>query len=1026
MRKSAILIIICFLLIPVRTDALFQKKDYKQIFLNNAINAEKRNDHKTAFNMYEKALYYYKKDTKIIKHYAEFCERKKYFDKAEKLYHKLYVLTKDNNFLFKGNLCAVKNGKLSNEELQKIIQNKYLTSAQKSELNSALAYHFSYKNDWAKVKQTCDKTPKNLIGKDLITTCIVASERAHDKKASMGYCLRYSQLYPNDSEITNKIISLAEELKDYNIEEKFIKKLSALNPDDKGIKYKLAGFYERQKQWKKAVKVYEALMLSGDKSEHVNKSHAYVLAQATGKFAIKPYTPKPLSGFKLAEKNFYDALDAKNYPKSLPYLEKMLREEPKNTKLLKHRVDIAVAQEDYKEAIKFFEKIGKIKPFSTEDEKFLAFLYSKTNNHAKSLEIIENSLRKNPDDKDLLNLALDYSMAGKNWDKALVYNQKLLAINPDSEKSLKIQGDLYSMKKDFANAIKSYEKLVENYPTLKYKLALANLYMANQEFDKAQTVYQPIYEEYPNVPEFVNAYLDTLLAQKKTRQAYWLIKKHHLDNTSKGYMVWADMAITDKDYYTAKSYYQRALNLDPENLVLKNKLANAYRSLDCIDKSSEIFYQVLAKDPENLEARLGLGSLEIDKKNFKKAREIFAYILSKNPDYRPAKIAVAHSYNAGDDKLSALETLDHILQDEETKMMKAQVYYDVNMRDEAKETIKELVSKDAQDLRYKIKRDNAITLIPTYSAMYQKLADEFNLSYQKYGANISKNIKGNANVFMEYNVIWYMSGPTNFLYDVVNEFRTGVQGRPSREWEYRADAGVKSYQHDGAMLNTDSWLKYYFNDKFNLKLGYKRNNIEQSYLSAVGQYIDGNFTGRSAYNKLYLECEGKLPKQFYYFGNVGYGLITSANLISNQYFEGWAGLGRLLYNNPKNKWINRFGLEAISYNSAYQYNQLKIYNSIGTLFGGYFSPSYFSANTLHAKLEGEIKKIRFKYGIKAFGGIQTALGPDQTTPTWGYSPYVSWDINDHIAITGSYNHYNFADIQRDIFLFGFVLRGFRK
>lgn len=697
-----------------------------------------------------------------------------------------------------------------------------------------------------------------------------------------------------------------------------------------------------------------------------------------------------------------------------------------NIKLLKQKVDIAVAQNNYNEAIKIFEKIGKIKPFSIEDKKFLAFLYSKTDNYSKALQIIEESYQKNPKDDSLMNLALEYSMAEKNWDKALLYTDKLLEIDPNSEKLLKNKGDLYSAKEDFANAATVYEKLVEDYPTLSYNLDLANLYMANQDFAKAQTIYESIYNAYPESSALVDAYLTSLIAQQKIQSAYWLIKKHNLEKTKNGYMISGDIAMLDNDYLLAKNNYWEALKFEPESAVLLNKLANVYRILGYINGPTNIFRNILVKNPDNLEAQLGLGTLEIDKKNYKKARQIFAYILQDYSDYRPAKIAVAHSYNANDYKLKALETLDHISDDEETKMIKAQIYYDLRMRDDAKEELAGLVSKDAEELRYNIKRDNALTIIPLYSSMYQKLAGEFKLDYQKYGIEVSKSVKRNASVFMDYNVIWYTSGSPYFLSNVVNEFRSGVLGRPIRDWEYRIDIGVKAYQTDGAMLNTNSWIKHYFNDKFNLKLGFVRNNIEQSFLSAVGRYVNGVFTGRSAYNKTYVEWDGKLPKKFYYFGNAGYGLITSANLVSNQYFEGWVGIGKALYDNPNNPWINKFSTDIVSYNSSYQYNQLKIYDSAGTLFGGYFSPGYFNATTLQVKIEGAIKKWRLKYGFKAFGGVQTAITPDQTTPTWGYSPYIAYDINDHVTFNALYNHYNYADVQRDLFFFDLTIRIFKK
>ena len=700
--------------------------------------------------------------------------------------------------------------------------------------------------------------------------------------------------------------------------------------------------------------------------------------------------------------------------------------------------------------------------------------------------------------------------------------------------------DLDSIKHDFPNAIKYYERLVKEDPNLENQVTLANLYMANRDFEKAEKILEPICIAKPDNTKIIEAYLNTLLAQQKTKQAYCVIKTHHLETTEKGYIVFGDMAAKCGNYDAAGNNYFKALALDPENLILKNKLAQSCRALGHINAATQIYREILCKDSNNIEAKLGLGHLEIDKKNFEKSRKIFCGVLEEMPNYKFAKIGIVHSYLANGDNLKALEILKQMPQDGDIKLMEAQTYYKMGMLSDAlrnipskrecelcdskkiakikkpkkignifrklkahlpqktirnkaavetdiievafenktdvktpesqvtpkrsedktnietenfgvisresdlytvpglpehkfiiePETAKMLsgtVSENTRDLKYQIRRMNAITLTPSYSFLIQQLADEFKLNYQRFGMEVSKNTNENANVFMQYNVYVYTSGGKLGLTNVTHEFYGGIKARPTEKDEYQATFGVKAFEFgEGAMIITDSWIKHYFNDNFNLKLGYRRNNIEQSYLSAVGEFIDGIFTGRAADNKVYLEFEGKLPHGFYSFGRGAYGLIYAQNLVTNQYSEGMIGAGKLLYNNPKNKWINTFGADIVSYNSSYQYNLLNLYNSAGVLFGGYFSPSYYNAETLNLKLEGAIKKWHLKYGIKSFGGIQTAMSPDSTTPTWGFSPYLSYELNDNVCINLAYSYYNYASVQRDLFMVNAVIRGFNK
>lgn len=689
------------------------------------------------------------------------------------------------------------------------------------------------------------------------------------------------------------------------------------------------------------------------------------------------------------------------------------------------------------------KNIPKIKVLSEREDKE-ANIYSalEAKDYKKALEITEELLQKYSNDEKLITLALENAMAQKDLDKALIYAEKLLVLYPNSEHLLKTKWDIHSITKDFPNAIIAYEKLIETYPKLEYQLELPSFYMENNDFVKAQEVIEPLYFANLDNETVVQTFLKILLIQEKKQQAYWLIKKHHLEETKDGLQIFGDMAMLDRDYNSAQNYYIKALKLDAENENIKNNLAQTYRTLKKPNEATQLFREVLAKNPGNLEAKIGLGYLEIDKKEFKKSREYFNKILAEKPDYKPARMGIVNSYIANNDRFQTLDALDKMVQDQEVEQIRAQTYYNMGMFSEAKEilndsglnnpasqssTLNGSVNKDADDLRYKIKRNQAITITPTYSFLIQQLAENYKLDINKIGTNVSQMVDGNKNVFLDYNLYVYSSGQfgPNQLNNVTNELRAGVQARPNKKSEYRADIGCKFFEFGrGEMINTDSWFKHYFNDKFTLKAGFRRNNIEQSYLSAVGYTIDGIFKGRAAENKTYLEYEYKFPKQYYAFGRLGYGLITEQNIQTNQYVEGMLGFGRVLYNNPDNKWINLVTADLVSYNVSYQYNLLDIPNKDGTIFGNYFSPGFFTANTLNIKAEGEIKKWRLKYGLKGFFGEQVAITPNQFNPTGGFSPYISCKLNDHITFNGAFNYFNYADVQRYQAIFNLVIRRF--
>lgn len=1037
--KNIFLLIICFFLATNMSFAFFTPKDYKKSFLQNALDAEKRHNDKSAFFIYEKSMFYYKNDKTVMEAYAGFCERRKYYDKAIPLYQKLYNLTKDEYYLYKKYSIELKNPKLPSAYLKKIIEDNRLSLAHKKQFNNDLIKQFFVKKDFANTKKYCDQINKKDLTEETARACSVATEAISGDKDAYAFYQRYLELSPKNTDIIKKLLKTAETKADYQTQEKLLKKFVEVNPKDNGIKYRLAGFYEKHHQYAKAAKIYAQLIASGDKSKHVADSYSYALKAAKGGdkgvYISQSYAPAPLTAQQKKEMQLYNALDNKDFKKAQIYIEELLKKYPQNPKYIQLRLDVAMAQDDFATALTYFNKIHKTEALTEEETKQLAFLYSKTDSLDKALSLIEGLLAKKPENTDLNDLARNYSMAQKNWDKAIFYTEKLLVQKPTDENLLKDRGDFYSIKKDYAKAIKSYKTLIANYPNAEYKLSLADLYMANKEFSQAENLLEEIYQQDPNDKKVVKSYLNALVAQEKLDKAVAIVQKHRLQYTKDGAIIYGDAHMKNKNYHAAKQNYLRAVNADKKDVLAKNKLAQSYRMLKETQNAALVYNNILAKDPENKDAKLGLGYLAIDQRQYVMARNRFREILAKNPDYKPAKVGIANSYVANGDDFQALHELRQVNPDDETSLIKGKTYYKMGMLSDAKKVLEGVVTADAEELKHQIKKDEVITITPNYTLFRQTLAQEFKLNYNKVGVNVTQGIDKNMKIFADYNMYNYASG---YMYAVegndvrsysnlTNEVRLGVMGRPVAKNEFRADIGAKIFQfNQGYMLNTDTWIKHYFNDKFAMKLGFWRNNLEQTYLSAVGTYVNNRLTGQVADNRSYLEYEYRLPKRYYAFGRTSYGVMKGLNIPTNPYMEQMLGVGRLLYNDPDNKLVNKINLDFVSYNSGYRYNLLNIYDDANPRhsYGGYFSPRYFTANTLNVKFEKKSKK--FSYTLKAFGGGQSSITPTKSTTTWGIAPGISYEFNDNVSMNLLYSYFNYSDMQRNIFMFNVVIRGLKK
>ncbi|MBP7212098.1 hypothetical protein KBA27_04615 [bacterium] len=411
---------------------------------------------------------------------------------------------------------------------------------------------------------------------------------------------------------------------------------------------------------------------------------------------------------------------------------------------------------------------------------------------------------------------------------------------------------------------------------------------------------------------------------------------------------------------------------------------------------------------------------------FKKSNEIYNEVLKLEPNNIEAKLQIAQNYRSEECYIRAINYLDSIEQTPEVRELKARIYLkDLHMPDNASEEVLNINTDTAWEIKEKARRKKAFRFVPGYAFMIQSLSQEFKLDAQRFYMGVEEGVRKNTKLYGNYNIFVYTSGGNEPEHNVVNNIIVGAKGHPVKEWEYDANFGVKIFQFGHkTLLNTDSWLKYNFGDESSIKIGYYRENMEQSYLSSVGRFIDGKFTGRCANDRVYINYTKHFENRTYISTDAIFGFVMGRNLPTNLYYESIISFGKHLYINPNNKYINKFDIEISTDNMRYQYDLLNLYSKSGQLFGGYFSPEFFDATTLKIIAEGKYK--HFKYGIEAFGGVQTSISTTQTIPAWGVSPYIKYDINDTVSFYAEYNHYQYADVQRNLFSVYITIRGFKK
>lgn len=197
------------------------------------------------------------------------------------------------------------------------------------------------------------------------------------------------------------------------------------------------------------------------------------------------------------------------------------------------------------------------------DYNYYGMALAGTQQYDKAVEQYQKAMQLKADDpKPLQYISEAYKLKGDE-DKALEYNDKYMSKNADASPSDYVKwADIWSTKAKkegsdkaacVTKAVEIYNTMASKYPTLKSyaDLQAANIAFANELDDKALENYQKVIDEVSS-------------------KQYDADEKGYLMQAYKnaGYIYWS----SKNDLETAKPYFEKLLQLDPNNSLAKKAL----------------------------------------------------------------------------------------------------------------------------------------------------------------------------------------------------------------------------------------------------------------------------------------------------------------------------------------------------------------------------------------------------------------------------------------------------------------------
>jgi tetratricopeptide (TPR) repeat protein len=274
----------------------------------------------------------------------------------------------------------------------------------------------------------------------------------------------------------------------------------------------------------------------------------------------------------------------------------------------------------YEAAISAFKKIVEAYPEKAIAYQELGALYYKLGQTENALFSYRQAMQLQPENIDAQkNLADFYYAELGQAEEALKIYENILAVASDDVQTLLLTGHINVSLNRFEAAKEKYRRVLEiepwNADARQYLEALEKQGAGEPAAKTAAAMYQEI------EPTLNSGQPDTVI------QA--------LENLS---AVYPDFALAHNDlgvlYYqrgdkaNAQAHYERAAELEPDNMTFQKNLADFYFvELNRIQEAMDIYVKVLEANPEDVETLLTAGHISVALQRFDDARDIYNRVL---------------------------------------------------------------------------------------------------------------------------------------------------------------------------------------------------------------------------------------------------------------------------------------------------------------------------------------------------------------------------------------------------------------
>lgn len=420
---------------------------------------------------------------------------------------------------------------------------------------------------------------------------------------------------PNDAA---SMFELSEQyVKAGKMEEGFemIKQAAQLDPENKWYQMRLAMFYRTLEQFDEYIKVFEGLTAKypGDVDMLSNLIEAYLITENYDKAIEKLDILEQQAGVSalVSEQKLEIYQRQGNTKKVISELEKLISENPENTRYYSMLAKVYMENKKEKEAVKLYNRIKEIDSSDPYINISLLEYYENKKDYDKAFdELIEAINNKNLDFNTKANI-YEYWF-NKHQDAKDIDQQALRAGNaflvnyPDNKMGYLVMASYHINKQEYQPCSVMAQKALEydhtNYAAWQYLVICDGALRANDSLKKHSV---EALQFYPSQPIFYWYAGVSHALDKQDAEAINYFEKGRKFVTDKNALMDFDSYLGDLYHSvgeTEKAFqaYDRVLNHDPDNVLVLNNYAY-YLSLrkEDLDKAKAMALHAVELDPNN-------------------------------------------------------------------------------------------------------------------------------------------------------------------------------------------------------------------------------------------------------------------------------------------------------------------------------------------------------------------------------------------------------------------------------------------